>query len=119
MQQHETLWRRYVEEFIQRCKLNAEQAARARQLLSACEDEANEYIGRNRVELDRAVAGTVEARSAGDKPRLEAATRRLAQLRGPIDAIFEKKLKPKLDTIPTRAQRQAAESNAVGKQERP
>jgi hypothetical protein len=108
--EHVTPWGRYVERFIQRYELNQDQSARARQILRVCEDQADEYIVRVRVDLDRAIARVEEARNAGSDEQLAMAQKQLEKLREPIAGIFERDLKPRLDTLPTRAQRKAAEA---------
>lgn len=75
-----------------------------------CQDAAGVYLHRNReylerIERKRAVLG-VEPR---EREQLEG---ELRQLLRPIDDISERQLKPKLEAIPTRAQRAAASQPA-------
>ena len=66
----------------------------------------------SRGKVDRFVADSQAAAAGGDLGRKAAlrAAERVRELRAPIDRIFEEQLKPRLDKLPTRAQRAAAET---------
>jgi hypothetical protein len=93
-------WEQYVQQFIERYKLNEEQASRAHKILKSCQNQRERYL-RGRAEqlekLDRQ-----EAKEQAD------ITAQRTKLMAPIDNIFERQLKPRLEKIPTRAQREAA-----------
>lgn len=109
----ESAWEKYTREFIARYQLNEEQSQAALRILSDCQKEAQRYVSARssdfeRLEKDTAEAATVS--NAGEKKSaIERVATRRAQLVKPIDDIFEKQLKPRLDTLPTRAQRLDAE----------
>lgn len=92
----ESAWERYTREFIGRYKLNDEQSQHAWTLCRECQNQAREYVERHRERFDKL------DREPTDGLRTE--------LISPIDAIFEKKLKPRLEDIPNSAQRAAAEA---------
>jgi hypothetical protein len=107
----ESQWEQYVRQFIERYKLNEEQANRANKILKSCQDLADRYR-RGRAEqlekLDRQEAALRTSDSPTKAKEQAEITAQRAKLLAPIDEIFEKQLKPRLEKIPTRAQRDAA-----------
>lgn len=118
-----TLWREYTQNFIQHFALDEEQTQRARLILEDAEARAQRYIDARRVEFtaidDRASAlaraqaaanrsGEPDHKSTNDS--VARIAERRAELLQPIQDIFEKFLKPRLDTLPTRAQRRVADA---------
>lgn len=101
-------WERYVQEFIRKYALDDGQQQAAMKILRDCQDQANRYYQARKTQIEE--AGTAAANPA--KPGEKTAANKLdqAKLLEPISRIFEKQLKPRLEKIPTRAQRQAAEN---------
>jgi hypothetical protein len=90
----ESAWERYTREFIGHYRLNDEQSQHAWTLCRACQARAREYVDRRRGAFEKL------EREPDDKQR--------AELLGPLDEIFEKRLRPRLEEIPNSAQRAAA-----------
>ncbi|MEP0846512.1 MAG: hypothetical protein HRF50_06770 [Phycisphaerae bacterium] len=108
-------WEQYVREFIQRYGLNEEQQQQAQAILKDCQAQGERHIRGKKSEMDRIDARVAELRNTRDA----AATKEIAELNEqrqkliePIEQIFEKSLKPRLEKLPTRAQRKAAEAAA-------
>jgi hypothetical protein len=108
----ESDWEAYTRRFIAKYRLNDDQSQRAMNILHACQQQADAYLERQSDELARLDRNLREAETSS-APDREAAIQRVydrrATLRKPIDRIFEEQLKPRLETLPTRAQRVAAE----------
>lgn len=129
----ESAWRKYTREFIERCQLTDDQAQKAWAICRDCEQRAHAYVERHKDkfdDLDRrtaalrstssAPAATPRAAPAAEKPssaggasntaaeHQELAADR-ARLLEPIDEIFERQLKPRLEALLTRAQRAATQ----------
>lgn len=107
---HVGLWERYVRQFIERYRLDKEQADRAWTIFLDCRRRADEYIQRHRDRFTELISQMLAARDAGQKEKTEELAGQVQRLREPIDRIFEESLKPRLEKLPTRAQRAAAES---------
>jgi len=109
-------WDAYVRDFIQRYKLDEEQQQRAFEILKQCKEEARAYVHRRKStieDLDRRIQALS---GSGDKEKvteLRKLNEKKTKLLAPVNMIFEKRLKPRLEKLPTRAQREAAE--AAGK----
>lgn len=108
-------WEQYVREFIQRYGLNEEQQQQAQAILKDCQAQGERHIRGKKSEMDRIDARITELRNTRDP----AATKEVAELSEqrqkliePIEQIFEKSLKPRLEKLPTRAQRKSAEAAA-------
>lgn len=109
MVKHESAWTRYMREFISRFALDEEQSQAARAILKDCKQRAERLRQSKRAELVRTIDRLYEARRDGKREDVKRLADRLRELEKPIAAIFEKQLKPRLDALPTQAQRQAAE----------
>lgn len=124
----ESEWERYVRGFIAKYALNDEQAERCLGILRACQDQAHEYLDRHRGEIDRLERDLRERfpQGAAAQPPVSAPARadgstspeaallvRRAEILAPIHDIFENKLKPRLQRIPTRSQRASVEAAAT------
>ena len=107
--EHEGLWQAYVEQFIARYQLNKEQSEKAWKILAACRERAQRFLSKHRAELT-SLHEQINAADKNDKKRIARLEARLAEARAPIDKIFEEQLKPRLDKLPTRAQRKAADA---------
>lgn len=117
-ERHQRLWERYVRDFLARYQLDAEQTQRAWTIHLECERTATEVMAPRRQEQTALVSEYLAARDAKD-PRADELERKLEKLREPIDKTFETQLKPRLDKLPTRTQRRAAEERAAASQPQP
>ena len=112
-------WEQYVEDFIRRYRLDGEQAATARRILTDCQDMAKNMLmraGTKWSELER----RLELLLAGDARLVEVSDLNAwlhdyMRVLGRLNLIFERQLKPRLDKIPTRTQRDAVELDATKK----
>ncbi len=109
-ERHVGLWERYVRQFIERYRLDKEQADRAWAIFLECRRRADEYIQRRRDRFTELISQVLAARKAGQNEKAEELASQVQRLREPIDRIFEESLKPRLEKLPTRAQRAAAEA---------
>ncbi len=95
-------WERYVRRFIRERDLSGEQRHGAMAVLDDCRKEAEGYVAARRRQFDD-LARRAEKVAAGVKdPKLSDARRRLY---APIDAIFDHRLKPRLEALLTAEQR--------------
>ncbi|MCG3127985.1 MAG: hypothetical protein CHACPFDD_02858 [Phycisphaerae bacterium] len=108
-----TEWERYVVDFCRRFALNDEQQQKAWQILRACQADGGQYLNRHKSDFYKVQADFTQARKTGNTDDLRRHNARPSELRRPIDDIFEKQLKPRLDKLPTREQRQAADKTAA------
>ncbi|HUU97348.1 MAG TPA: hypothetical protein VM487_16550 [Phycisphaerae bacterium] len=113
--QYQRLWLEYVRGFIKRYQLNEEQSQKAMRILTSCQERADQILARRRPQLTALVVQLEEARRRPDNEQVRRLAEQLNQLRKPIDRIFEARLKPGLEKLPTRAQRQAAEQKPTSK----
>lgn len=99
-------WERYTREFIGRYQLTEEQSQAAWKILRDCQAQRTRYLSAKRETIRR-----LEERLQGKKTADEGAEilAQLEELKKPIQRIFEQELKPRLDRLPTRVQRRAAE----------
>lgn len=108
-------WEAYVREFIQRYQLDEAQSQKAMSILKDCQEQARSHMAKRKHELEalenRAKALANKPDSAKESAEVNQQRQKLLE---PIGAIFERQLKPRLERIPTRAQRQAAESAPRG-----
>jgi hypothetical protein len=109
-ERHVGLWERYVRQFIERYRLDREQADRAWAIFRECRRRADEYIQRRRDRFTELISQMLAARKAGQNEKAEELASQVQRLCEPIDRIFEESLKPRLEKLPTRAQRAAAEA---------
>lgn len=109
---HNDRWVRYVREFITRYNLNTEQQESAWRIHKDCVGAADEVIQRIRNRLEEALNRRAKAVEEAKPDEQERADTELKRLREPIDRIFAERLQPRLDKLPTEAQRRAAEQRA-------
>lgn len=98
-------WERYVIEFIQRYRLDAEQQQKAWAVLRDCQQRAEPLSSRLAQGLPGVEDALVRAVNAVEHQR---AMLRLLRLLAPLQQIFDQNLKPRLDALLTREQRRAA-----------
>ncbi len=107
----ESEWEKYVNDFIQRYQLDEAQQQRAQTILKTCQEQATNHMTRKKAALDHLDRLEKDLADAPDKAtRAKEINEKRQKLLDPINQIFEKRLKPRLDKLPTRAQREAAES---------
>lgn len=107
---YQTLWRAYVESFIKRYRLDEDQRQKAHAILAECERVAEpiaEKLESRWSEIHKQLDQAVRERDAERATELR---KQWQELQKPLEAIFEKRLKPGLEKLPTRAQRRAAEA---------
>jgi hypothetical protein len=108
----ESEWEVYTRRFIDRYKLTNGQTGSALKTLRDCQEQAQSYIARHKAEfekMDQDERALPQADAAGREARLATIRDARQKLRAPIDEIFEEQLKPRLEKLPTRKQRAAAE----------
>lgn len=97
-------WAQYVEQFIKRYQLDAQQSQKAHIFLEQQQQRRDQHLQRSVASMERVKKMITDAKTPRDRELAESAYQRFNQ---PIDRMFEK-LKEKLNTLPTRAQRKAA-----------
>jgi len=108
----DALWEAYVRRFIQVYKLNAEQSEKALAILHDCQQRAVAIVKRHAPTLEKLERRAEQASATGNKPdeRAAEASKNARQQRDDaIQGIFDEQLKPRLEKLPTRAQRDAVE----------
>jgi len=119
------LWEQYVRAFIARYELNEEQCGRAWSTLGECRRKAHAHLERSADEFtkidDELRSFVDEAAKSVDASSRERAKEVVAQLEArrakllePVGEVFEHDLKPDLETLPTREQREKAERKPSG-----
>ncbi|MCK4343005.1 MAG: hypothetical protein KAY37_14925 [Phycisphaerae bacterium] len=106
----ESEWEKYVRVFIEKYRLNDAQTQKAHSILKECQEQAASHMAKRKSQiedLDKKIkAHTGDKKKAKELAKL---TDLRAKLLEPIGRIFERRLKPSLEKLPTRAQRQAAQ----------
>ncbi|MFH1747069.1 MAG: hypothetical protein ABIG44_08500 [Planctomycetota bacterium] len=108
----ESRWEAYVREFIARYQLTPDQQERAQKILKSCQEQGCKYIRVRKAEIEKLEQQAAALKGSKDQvktARLAELSDRRTKLLAPIEDIFDKQLKPRLEKIPTRAQREAAE----------
>lgn len=111
-----TVWQEYTRQFIERYKLNDQQSQKAWMICLECEAEARGHLAKLKSKLDEIQERLEKASKSKEKAEQDHAAElreRRHKLFEPIERIFERQLKPRLEKIPTRAQRETADQNAV------
>ncbi len=115
---HVGAWEKYVEDFIARYQLDDAQQQQARSILDDCKQRADQYLQSKKSTMERIDADLGKLKASKDKSdgkrrtsQISKLTEQQQKLRAPVDEIFEKQLKPRLDRIPTRSQVRAAEES--------
>jgi hypothetical protein len=106
----ESEWEAYTRKFIAKYHLDDGQSQKALSILRECQEEANQYLLRHKTEFER-LQQKFQKVAKADAPKeedLRARSQQAAKLRAPLNEIFEKQLKPRLEKLPTRAQREGA-----------
>ncbi|MFO0836888.1 MAG: hypothetical protein U1D55_00050 [Phycisphaerae bacterium] len=112
---HESEWEQYVRQFIERYKLDDQQSQKAYTILNDCKAAAEKITRGNEGEIEQLdkrkteLAASKDANKAKELAKIEEQRKKLLE---PLTRIFEQQLKPRLERLPTRAQRKAAEAVA-------
>ncbi len=101
-------WEKYVTEFLERYKCDDDQTQKAAQILAQCQEQGRTYLSKKERDFHNLQTKTQAARARGNRDEQKVLDERYAELRKPIDDIFEEQLKPRLDKLLTRAQREQA-----------
>ena len=105
-------WEAYVKVFCDKYSLDHEQREAAYRILRDCQSRAEQFISRNADKI-REIEDELATLQKLDLPppeAIDAFQAGLIRLFEPINTIFERQLKPRLEKLPTRAQREAATS---------
>ncbi len=98
-------WEKFVTEFVAAHRLDDAQATRAWSIYRDCRDVGNQYLRKRKEEFDELEKGREALKftpSADQSAKLAA---RAAELRRPIQEIFDEQLVPRLDKLLRREQR--------------
>jgi hypothetical protein len=109
----ESQWETYVREFIQKYQLDEAQTQRAQSILKDCQATAQSIMQKRKDEIEqldkKLMTLATDAKDADKLKELNEIGNRRNKLLEPIGEIFEKQLKPRLEKLPTRAQRENVE----------
>jgi hypothetical protein len=112
----ETQWEAYTRLFIARYRLDKEQAQKAWSVCKDCQERGRAYVANHRSELeelDRRIETAKKPSPAGDKALAAELALQRQKLMGPLAKLFEERLKARLEFLPTRAQREAAQAQRI------
>lgn len=115
---YESKWDKYVKDFIAKYQLNDEQTQKANAVLADCKAQAAKRLSGHKSQFDMIDKQLESLKKSKDKSKsktMAALNKQRNKLMEPLDQIFEKQLKPRLEKLPTRAQRRAAEAAAKKK----
>lgn len=107
----ESEWERYTRRFIQRYALDSAQTERATAVLKDCQERAAKLAGDRKEALDQ-LATRMKRPETRENARDEM-SRELRELRDSLQRVFDEQLKPRLEKLPTRAQREAVREPAA------
>lgn len=108
-------WDSYTRDFITRYKLNDAQTQKAYAILDACKIQGRNHMNRVKARLtlfDQKIDAAKKSRDKQARSNSKELTAERSKLLEPLNRIFERQLKPRLDKLPTRAQRKVAESTS-------
>lgn len=108
-------WDIYTRNFITRFKLNDAQTQKAYAILDVCKIQGRNHMNRVQARLalfDQKIAAAKKSKDKQARSGSKVLAAERSKLLEPMDRIFERQLKPRLDTLPTRAQRKVAESSS-------
>ncbi|MFN0138255.1 MAG: hypothetical protein ACKVS9_19295 [Phycisphaerae bacterium] len=97
-------WEQYTVEFAARYEFNGDQLQKAISFLKAKQAERDRYLTRVADDISKVTRMAADAKTDEEKKEAKDAG---DKINAPIERIFQQ-LKDRLDTLPTRAQRQAA-----------
>ncbi len=108
---YESKWDKYVADFIKKYQLNDEQQQKAHGILADCKKQAQRYLksrASHFARIDKQLQALRTSKDKNKSKKQSALNNQRKKLMEPIDKIFDSQLKPRLERIPTRAQRKAA-----------
>ena len=108
-------WDKYVQDFITRYELNDEQSQKANTVLETCKQQGDRYLTSRKSQIEQIDQQLNELKTSKDRSKRQQVsklTEQKTKLMAGLDHIFERQLKPRLEKLPTRAQRRAAEQAA-------
>ena len=108
-------WDKYVKDFIAKYSLDEAQQQQATTILADCKTQATRYADAKKSDIAALDAQLEETKKSTDKDKskkLADLNSKRTKLMEPVGKIFEEQLKPRLEKIPTRAQRKAAAQNS-------
>ena len=98
--------------------MNDEQRQRAQSILTDCEKQRDRYLEKKKATLEDLDKRIAELRQSKDKDagtQVTTLTQQKTDLEAPVQRIFDRQLKPRLERLPTSAQRKAAETKVADK----
>lgn len=108
----ESEWEAYTRAFIAKYKLDEDQTQKAWSICDECQARGKDFVRRRHAEITALDAEEAAVRAKPAEQRA-AARRDLAERRAkllePVQRIFDEQLKPRLEKLPTRAQRAGAD----------
>ncbi|MFH1748786.1 MAG: hypothetical protein ABIG44_17265 [Planctomycetota bacterium] len=113
MELFETEWERYVRRFIDKYRLNEQQAEQAYKILRHCQERGQQHLSRHQDEIDRIRAELRDLSDVSQPKQIKRAEtlgrlkEQMLRIQAPVNQIFYGELVPRLQKLPTRAQRQA------------
>ena len=107
----ESAWEACTRNFINFHKLDDEQTQKAWSICDHCQQQARAYLAKHEQHFEEVEGRLEKLRHTKDAPGIPQLERELAHLMQPVEKIFEKRLMPGLEKLPTRAQNAAAEKN--------
>jgi hypothetical protein len=113
--QFETQWEAYTRLFTARYRLDKEQSQKAWSVCEDCQQRGRAYVATRRgrfEELEKRIEGAKSGTFARDKSLAAQLELERQELMEPLNRIFQEQLKPRLEMLPTRLQRKAAEGNS-------
>jgi hypothetical protein len=116
-QNFESQWERYTRRFIVRYRLDDEQARKAWTICRECDERGRKYVAGRRSDFEEWQGRRDALNKATPEDREKQSPRvheRRAELMQPVERIFEDRLKPALDQLPTPAQRSGATTRPDG-----
>ena len=107
----ESAWEAYTRNFINFLKLDDEQTQKAWSICDHCQQQARAYLAKHEQHFEEVEGRLEKLRHTKDAPGIPQLERELTHLMQPVEKIFEKRLVPGLNKLPTRAQKAAAVKN--------
>lgn len=102
------IWTDYVNQAIEKYSMDDEQAQKARAILSQCIAEGERVLAPLTPRLTALVKRQVDARAEGRTQDAIKIDEQISQEMAPLQQIFAQRLRPRIESLPTRSQRHAA-----------
>jgi hypothetical protein len=98
-------WEKFVARFIAEHNLDNGQGTRAWSIYRDCRDSADQYLKKHKEEFDELDKGRAALKFTPNADQSAKLAARAAELRRPVQEIFDEQLVPRLDKLLTREQR--------------